>query len=151
MLPACQCRNKNHLTGTARIIREANFPVDDISAITNSPEMLAGRVKTLHPAVHAGILARDMASDQRDLDEQRISMVDFVVCNLYPFKETAKKIGVTTEEAVEEIDVGGESPLQYERPQDEETSSAFPRCNFTPCCRQEPRSSHSTQRPGRLP
>lgn len=95
--------------GTARIIREANFPVEDISAITNSPEMLAGRVKTLHPAVHAGILARDVASDERDLAEQRISKVDFVVCNLYPFKETAKKIGVTTEEAVEEIDVGGES------------------------------------------
>lgn len=69
--------------------------------------MLSGRVKTLHPAVHAGILARDLASDEKDLADQNISKVDFVVCNLYPFKETVNKINVTMEEAVEDIDVGG--------------------------------------------
>ena len=69
--------------------------------------MLSGRVKTLHPAVHAGILARDLASDERDLAEQNITKVDFVICNLYPFKDTVAKINVTVHEAVEEIDIGG--------------------------------------------
>ncbi|KAK4561172.1 bifunctional phosphoribosylaminoimidazolecarboxamide formyltransferase/IMP cyclohydrolase [Recurvomyces mirabilis] len=93
--------------GTAKLIREANFPVEDVSAITKAPEMLSGRVKTLHPAVHAGILARDLASDEKDLAEQNINKVDYVICNLYPFKDTVAKIGVTIPEAVEEIDIGG--------------------------------------------
>ena len=79
----------------------------DVSAITKAPEMLAGRVKTLHPAVHAGILARDLASDEKDLAEQNINKVDYVICNLYPFKDTVAKINVTVPEAVEEIDIGG--------------------------------------------
>ena len=78
-----------------------------MSAITHAPEMLSGRVKTLHPAVHAGILARDLTSDEKDLAEQNINKVDYVVCNLYPFKDTIAKINVTIPEAVEEIDVGG--------------------------------------------
>lgn len=69
--------------------------------------MLSGRVKTLHPAVHAGILARDLASDDKDLAEQNIDKVDYVICNLYPFKDTVAKINVTVPEAVEEIDIGG--------------------------------------------
>ena len=60
--------------------------------------MLSGRVKTLHPAVHAGILARNLESDEKDLAEQSISKVDFVVCNLYPFKDTVAKINVTISE-----------------------------------------------------
>ncbi|ROT37347.1 phosphoribosylaminoimidazolecarboxamide formyltransferase/IMP cyclohydrolase [Sodiomyces alkalinus F11] len=93
--------------GTAKLIRESGFPVEDVSAITNAPEMLAGRVKTLHPAVHAGILARDLASDEKDLAEQNINKVDYVICNLYPFKDTVAKVNVTIPEAVEEIDIGG--------------------------------------------
>jgi len=69
--------------------------------------MLAGRVKTLHPAVHAGILARDLASDEKDLADQNINKVDYVICNLYPFKDTVAKVNVTIPEAVEEIDIGG--------------------------------------------
>jgi phosphoribosylaminoimidazolecarboxamide formyltransferase/IMP cyclohydrolase len=69
--------------------------------------MLAGRVKTLHPAVHAGILARNLASDEKDLAEQSIDKVDYVICNLYPFKDTVAKVNVTVPEAVEEIDIGG--------------------------------------------
>ena len=69
--------------------------------------MLSGRVKTLHPAVHAGILARDLASDEKDLADQNINKVDYVICNLYPFKDTVAKINVTVPEAVEEIDIGG--------------------------------------------
>ena len=69
--------------------------------------MLAGRVKTLHPAVHGGILARNLESDEKDLADQKIDKVDYVICNLYPFKETVSNIGVTVPEAVEEIDIGG--------------------------------------------
>lgn len=74
--------------------------------------MLGGRVKTLHPAVHGGILARNIETDERDLAEQKIAKVDFVVCNLYPFKETVNKVNVTVEEAVEEIDIGGVTLLR---------------------------------------
>ncbi|KAI1764769.1 AICARFT/IMPCHase bienzyme [Hypoxylon sp. FL1150] len=93
--------------GTAKMIRESGFPVEDISAITKAPEMLSGRVKTLHPAVHAGILARNLEADEKDLAEQSIDKVDYVICNLYPFKDTISKPNVTVPEAVEEIDIGG--------------------------------------------
>lgn len=98
--------------GTARMVREAGFPVDDVSSITHAPEMLGGRVKTLHPAVHGGILARNLESDEEDLKKQGIDKVDYVVCNLYPFKETIAKVGVTVAEAVEEIDIGGVTLLR---------------------------------------
>jgi phosphoribosylaminoimidazolecarboxamide formyltransferase / IMP cyclohydrolase len=98
--------------GTARMIRDAGFPVEDVSAITHAPEMLSGRVKTLHPAVHAGILARNIESDEKDLASQGIEKVDYVVCNLYPFKQTVSKVNVTIGEAVEEIDIGGVTLLR---------------------------------------
>lgn len=98
--------------GTAALVKEAGFPVEDISTITHVPEMLGGRVKTLHPAVHGGILARDLESDEADLQAQGIDKVDFVVCNLYPFKETVSKIAVTIDEAIEEIDIGGVTLLR---------------------------------------
>lgn len=74
--------------------------------------MLSGRVKTLHPAVHAGILARDIAEDEKDLAEQQIDKIDYVICNLYPFKKTVEKPTVTIDEAVEEIDIGGVTLLR---------------------------------------
>ncbi|KAJ1907454.1 bifunctional phosphoribosylaminoimidazolecarboxamide formyltransferase/IMP cyclohydrolase, partial [Coemansia sp. S17] len=74
--------------GTSKAIREAGLPVKDVSDITKAPEMLGGRVKTLHPAVHGGILARDLASDDADLAAQAIDKITYVVCNLYPFKQT---------------------------------------------------------------
>lgn len=98
--------------GTAKMVREAGFPVEDVLSITHAPEMLGGRVKTLHPAVHGGILARNQDSDEKDLAAQGIEKVDFVVCNLYPFKETVSKAGVTVDEAVEEIDIGGVTLLR---------------------------------------
>lgn len=98
--------------GTAKLVREAGFPVEDVSSITHAPEMLGGRVKTLHPAVHGGILARNLESDEADLQAQGIEKVDFVVCNLYPFKETVSKAAVTIDEAVEEIDIGGVTLLR---------------------------------------
>lgn len=98
--------------GTARLVKEAGFPVEDVLTITHAPEMLGGRVKTLHPAVHGGILARNLKSDEEDLHAQGIQKVDFVVCNLYPFKETVSKVAVTVDEAVEEIDIGGVTLLR---------------------------------------
>lgn len=98
--------------GTAKLIREAGMEVLDVSSITHAPEMLGGRVKTLHPSVHAGILARNLESDEKDLAEQNIDKVDYVVCNLYPFKDTIAKINVTIAEAVEEIDIGGVTLLR---------------------------------------
>ena len=98
--------------GTAQLIRDSGFPVTDVSSVTHAPEMLGGRVKTLHPAIHGGILARNLESDEEDLKQQHIDKLDFVVCNLYPFKETVSKIGVTMNEAVEEIDIGGVTLLR---------------------------------------
>ncbi|BFZ63431.1 bifunctional phosphoribosylaminoimidazolecarboxamide formyltransferase/IMP cyclohydrolase [Saitoella coloradoensis] len=98
--------------GTAKMIREAGMTIEDVSAITHAPEMLGGRVKTLHPAVHGGILARDIDSDRADLAANQIEKVDFVVCNLYPFVETISKINVTIAEAVEEVDIGGVTLLR---------------------------------------
>lgn len=98
--------------GTSKKIRDAGIPISDVQDITKAPEMLGGRVKTLHPAVHGGILARDTASDNQDLDKEGYQKIDLVVCNLYPFKETVAKEDVTLANAVEEIDIGGVTLLR---------------------------------------
>ncbi|KAJ1734032.1 bifunctional phosphoribosylaminoimidazolecarboxamide formyltransferase/IMP cyclohydrolase [Coemansia biformis] len=98
--------------GTAKAIRDAELPVKDVSDITKAPEMLGGRVKTLHPAVHGGILARDIPSDSADLAAQAIDKITYVFCNLYPFKKTVAREGVSIAEAVEEIDIGGVTLLR---------------------------------------
>ncbi len=98
--------------GTARALRDAGLGVIDVADLTGAPEMLGGRVKTLHPAIHAGILAR---GDQADLDElvsHGMQPIDLVVCNLYPFQETASRSGVSLEEVVEQIDIGGVALLR---------------------------------------
>ncbi|KAI0369751.1 bifunctional purine biosynthesis protein ade10 [Pilatotrama ljubarskyi] len=98
--------------GTAKKIREAGIPIEDVSDITKAPEMLGGRVKTLHPAVHGGILARSIPSDEADLKAQGISPISVVVCNLYPFTDTIAKPGCSLADAVEEIDIGGVTLLR---------------------------------------
>ncbi|KAF5351529.1 hypothetical protein D9758_007231 [Tetrapyrgos nigripes] len=98
--------------GTAKKIREAGIPIDDVSDITKAPEMLGGRVKTLHPAVHGGILSRNIPSDQQDLRVQGIAPISIVVCNLYPFTSTISKPECTVADAVEEIDIGGVTLLR---------------------------------------
>ncbi|KAJ3080800.1 bifunctional phosphoribosylaminoimidazolecarboxamide formyltransferase/IMP cyclohydrolase [Quaeritorhiza haematococci] len=98
--------------GTAKAIRDAGLPVSDVADITKAPEMLGGRVKTLHPAVHGGILARHIPQDEADMAARGYDMIDFVVCNLYPFQKTVAKEGVTIPEAVEEIDIGGVTLLR---------------------------------------
>jgi phosphoribosylaminoimidazolecarboxamide formyltransferase/IMP cyclohydrolase len=94
--------------GTARALREAGLTVRDVSELTGSPEMMEGRVKTLHPRVHGGILARrDHAGDVEDMRTHGIAGIDLVVVNLYPFEQTVAREGVTVAEAVEQIDIGG--------------------------------------------
>ncbi|KAJ3221452.1 bifunctional phosphoribosylaminoimidazolecarboxamide formyltransferase/IMP cyclohydrolase [Clydaea vesicula] len=95
--------------GTAKQIRENNIPVLDVSDITKAPEMLGGRVKTLHPAVHG---ATESASDKKDMEDRGYDFIDFVICNLYPFKKTIAKSDVSIAEAVEEIDIGGVTLLR---------------------------------------
>lgn len=98
--------------GTAKSLRDAGLSVKDVSDITGAPEMLGGRVKTLHPAVHAGILARLTDNDLGDMKKQSYELIRIVVCNLYPFVETVSKPDVTVPDAVENIDIGGVTLLR---------------------------------------
>lgn len=98
--------------GTARAIAETGIPVQEVSDLTGAPEMLGGRVKTLHPAVHGGILARNTENDQADLAAQGYQNIDLVVCNLYPFQQTVAQEDVTLAAAVEQIDIGGVTLLR---------------------------------------
>lgn len=99
--------------GTYKKLKEEGVKVMEISELTGFPECLDGRVKTLHPIVHAGILARrDKQEHMKQLEELKIDTIDFVVVNLYPFKQTILKEGVTQEEAIENIDIGGPTMLR---------------------------------------
>ncbi len=94
--------------GTAKLLREAHVPVVEIGEYTGFPEMLDGRVKTLHPKVHAGILARrDLPEHIQAMTRANIPTIDLVVVNLYPFVQTISKAGCTLEDAIENIDIGG--------------------------------------------
>lgn len=98
--------------GTARALAEANLPVRTVSSLTGEPEMLGGRVKTLHPAVHAGLLARDVPEDRAALKARDWEPIDLVVVNLYPFEAIADQAGSTQEQVVEMIDIGGVALLR---------------------------------------
>ncbi|XP_052858959.1 bifunctional purine biosynthesis protein ATIC [Drosophila gunungcola] len=98
--------------GTATALRASGLKVKDVTEITGAPEMLGGRVKTLHPAVHAGILSRTSDSDLGDMRKQGYDLVQLVVCNLYPFASTIAKPDVTLADAVENIDIGGVTLLR---------------------------------------
>jgi len=93
--------------GTGRALREAGLEVATVEDLTGLPSVLGGRVKTLHPAIHGGILAQDTAEDAATLEESGWGWIDLVVVNLYPFVETISKAGVTEAEAIEQIDIGG--------------------------------------------
>ncbi|MEC4686535.1 MAG: IMP cyclohydrolase [Nitrospirota bacterium] len=99
--------------GTAMKLREIGVPVVEVSDYTGFPEMLDGRVKTLHPRIHAGLLAK--RDNQKHIDElkaQGIEPIDMVVVNLYPFEKTISKPDVTFQEAIENIDIGGPTMLR---------------------------------------
>jgi phosphoribosylaminoimidazolecarboxamide formyltransferase/IMP cyclohydrolase len=99
--------------GTLSVLQENEVPAISISDITGFPECLDGRVKTLHPKIHGGLLAkRDNLEHMKKIEELEIDLIDFVVVNLYPFKETIKKTESTLEEAIENIDIGGPTMLR---------------------------------------
>ncbi|NOZ02288.1 MAG: bifunctional phosphoribosylaminoimidazolecarboxamide formyltransferase/IMP cyclohydrolase [Deltaproteobacteria bacterium] len=98
--------------GTARTLQEAGVPVTDVSVVTGFPECLDGRVKTLHPNLLAGVLARDTQAHRATLEELGIGAVDLIAVNLYPFVETISRQGVTEDEAVENIDIGGPTMIR---------------------------------------
>jgi phosphoribosylaminoimidazolecarboxamide formyltransferase/IMP cyclohydrolase len=99
--------------GTARALREAGLDVQDVSDITGFPEIMDGRVKTLHPAVHGGLLARrDVRAHMSTIAEHGITPIDLVAVNLYPFRETVSRPGVSEADAIEQIDIGGPSMLR---------------------------------------
>jgi phosphoribosylaminoimidazolecarboxamide formyltransferase/IMP cyclohydrolase len=99
--------------GTAKLLREAGVAVRDVSDFTGWPEMLGGRVKTLHPKVHGGLLfRRGHPEDRKQAAEHGIAPIDLVVVNLYPFEATAAKAGLTAEELIENIDIGGPTMLR---------------------------------------
>ena len=99
--------------GTKQALSEAGVPTIGIEEVTGFPEMMDGRVKTLHPLIHGGLLGRrDLPEHQQAMEEHDITPIDFVCVNLYPFKETIEKPDVTTAEAIENIDIGGPSMLR---------------------------------------
>ena len=99
--------------GTAKLLRENGVPVVEVSEFTGFPEMLDGRVKTLHPKIHGGILGRrDLASHQEQMAAHGIKPIDLVVVNLYQFEKAVAKPGCTLEDAIENIDIGGPTLLR---------------------------------------
>ncbi|MFG3817112.1 bifunctional phosphoribosylaminoimidazolecarboxamide formyltransferase/IMP cyclohydrolase [Limnothrix redekei] len=141
--------------GTANAIKAAGLPVTKVSDYTGFPEILGGRVKTLHPRVHGGILARtDLEGDRADLAANAIPAIDLVVVNLYPFEQTIAREGVTLPEAIEQIDIGGPAmiraaaknhsrvtvlcnPAQYDRYLHELSSNGTPSLEFRLQCARE--------------
>jgi phosphoribosylaminoimidazolecarboxamide formyltransferase/IMP cyclohydrolase len=99
--------------GTAKMLREAGLKVVEVSDYTGFPEMLDGRVKTLHPRIHAGILGRrDLPAHREQLQKYQIKPIDLVVVNLYQFEKAVAQPGCTLEDAVENIDIGGPTLLR---------------------------------------
>ncbi len=98
--------------GTARLLSQAGLPVTEVAQVTGFPEVLGGRVKTLHPAIHAAILSTDAPSHREELASLGITPIDLVVCNLYPFSQVIADPQVSLEEAVENIDIGGVTLLR---------------------------------------
>ena len=99
--------------GTLKVLQEAGIPAISVDEVTGFPEMLDGRVKTLHPFIHGGLLGRRSNPDHvKQMEEHHIAPIDMVVVNLYPFKETLEKANVTKEEIIENIDIGGPTMLR---------------------------------------
>jgi phosphoribosylaminoimidazolecarboxamide formyltransferase/IMP cyclohydrolase len=93
--------------GTAKLLRDNNLKVTEVADYTKSPEILGGRVKTLHPAIHGGLLARPTDADHKELLDLGWDYIDLVAVNLYPFEQTIAKPNVTYEDVIENIDIGG--------------------------------------------
>src|SRR6184192_1458326 len=102
--------------GTAKVLRENAIEVRDVSDVTGFPEMMDGRIKTLHPKIHGALLAlRDNDDHLAAMKQHDIEPIDLVVINLYPFEGTIARDGVTIEEAIEQIDIGGPAIIRWQR------------------------------------
>ena len=123
--------------GTGRALREAGLDVTSVSDVTGHPEMMDGRVKTLHPAIHAGLLARrDRDDDMTALEEHGYGAIDLVAVNLYPFRETVTDSGYPVADAMEVVDIGGptgvgKTELSKRLAECWPSVSAFPSCAMT--------------------
>ena len=99
--------------GTAQYLRDGGVIVTDIDSVTGFPEILGGRVKTLHPKIHGGLLGiRKKTYHKQQMKEKEICAIDLLVVNLYPFQETAAKPGIRFEEVIEQIDIGGPAMIR---------------------------------------
>ena len=98
--------------GTAKALQKAGIKVKEVSEYTSSPEILGGRVKTLHPMIHGGILARDTEEDRAELKSLGFSGIDIVIANLYPFEKTISSPDSTESDCIENIDIGGVALLR---------------------------------------
>jgi phosphoribosylaminoimidazolecarboxamide formyltransferase/IMP cyclohydrolase len=131
--------------GTAKALREAGLPVKDLSAHTGFPEMLDGRVKTLHPKVHGGLLyVRGNAEHEAAVREHGISPIDLVVVNLYPFEQTVARPGVKLEEAIENIDIGGPSMLRSAAKNHESVTVVVDPADYGPVAEQVASTGNTT-------
>ncbi|HEY1110172.1 MAG TPA: bifunctional phosphoribosylaminoimidazolecarboxamide formyltransferase/IMP cyclohydrolase, partial [Opitutaceae bacterium] len=119
--------------GTAKLLAEKGLPVTEVSQHTGFPEIMEGRVKTLHPKIHGGLLCRrDKADHLEQAKKNNIELIDLVVVNLYPFEETVAKPGVHFEEAIENIDIGGPSMLRSAAKNHESVSVVCDPADYTP-------------------
>lgn len=118
--------------GTAKLLRENNIPVTEVADYTKSPEILGGRVKTLHPAVHGGLLARPTEEDHQQLLDLGWDFIDLVAVNLYPFEETIAKPNVTYADAIENIDIGGVTLIRAAAKNHERVTLVCDPSDYTP-------------------
>jgi len=135
--------------GTSRALREAGVAVTDVSDVTGFPECLEGRVKTLHPGVLAGVLAKGTPEHLKTLDELHIGRVDLVAVNLYPFQATVARHGVTEEDAIENIDVGGPTMIRAAAKNHERVTVLVDPADYGPVLeelRQGGDTTHATRR-----
>src|SRR6185369_10426856 len=131
--------------GTAKALRDAGVKVTDLSAYTGFPEMLDGRVKTLHPKIHGGLLyVRENAAHAQQVKTHGIQAIDLVVVNLYPFEQTVAKPNVTREEAIENIDIGGPSMLRSAAKNHESVTVMVDPADYTEVAAQIEESGNTT-------
>src|SRR5580698_9149754 len=131
--------------GTAKALRDAGLQVMDLSAYTGFPEMMDGRVKTLHPKIHGGLLyIRGNAAHEAAARTHNIQPIDLVVVNLYPFEQTVARPGVTLPEAIENIDIGGPSMLRSAAKNHESVTVVVDPADYTEVARQISESGNTT-------
>jgi phosphoribosylaminoimidazolecarboxamide formyltransferase / IMP cyclohydrolase len=118
--------------GTAKLLREKGISVTEVADYTKSPEILGGRVKTLHPAIHGGLLARPTDADHQQLLNLGWDYIDLVAVNLYPFEETIAKPNVTYADAIENIDIGGVTLIRAAAKNHERVTLVCDPTNYNP-------------------